>query len=103
MTEQCNWPESACACWMDEQSKPDPIGRVWMHSEEGLNWSKASMWRLLHYCHTHHVEIGDIYPFNANFPRSRVFASVRLRPEQFEEFEAQTKGKLRKPPKISLN
>ena len=102
-TEPCKWPESACACYMQNAHKPDPHGRVWMHCEEGLTLSKASMSRFVMYCLTHNVEIGDIHPFNHHFPRSQVSASVRIRPEQFEDFEAQTGGKLREPPRISLN
>ena len=102
-TEPCNWPESACACYMQNAQKPDPYGRVWMHCEEGLTLSKASMSRFVMYCLTHNVEIGDIHPFNYRYPRSQVSASVRIRPEQFEAFEVETGGKLRKPPRISLN
>ena len=102
-TEPCQWPQGSCACYMQNAQKPDPHGRVWMHCEEGLNLSKASMSRFVMYCLTHNVEIGQIHPFNHHFPRSHVSASVRIRPEQFEAFEEETGGKLRKPPRISLN
>ena len=103
LAEPCQWPEKACACYMNNVRKPDPHGRVWMHCEEGLSLSKASMSRFVMYCLTHNVEIGDIHPFNYRYPRSQVSASVRIRPEQFADFEAQTGGKLRKPPRVSVN
>lgn len=99
----CTWPNGTCACYAKTAQKPDYAGRVWMHCEEGLSLSKASMSRFVMHCLTNNIEIGDIYPFDFRYPRSQVSASVRLRPEQFAEFEAQTGGKLRKPPRISLN
>lgn len=99
----CKWPEGTCACYAQQAVKPDYAGRVWMHCEEGLSLSKASMSRFVMFCLTNRIEIGDIYPFSPNYPRSQVSASVRLRPEQFAAFEAETGGKLRKPPRISLN
>lgn len=99
----CTWPNGTCACYVENAQKPDPAGRVWMHCEEGLSLSKASMSRFVMHCLTNNIEIGDIHPFNYHYQRSQVSASVRLRPEQFAEFEAQTGGKLRKPPRISLN
>ena len=74
-----------------------------MHCEEGLTLSKASMTRFVMFCLTNKIEIGQIHPFNANFRNSQVIASVRIRPEQFAAFEAETGGKLRKPPTLSLN
>jgi hypothetical protein len=74
-----------------------------MHCEEGLSMSKASMSRFVMFCLTNNVEIGQIHPFNYRYNNSQVSASVRLRPEQFAAFEAETKGKLREPPRISLN
>lgn len=99
----CTWPNGTCACYTENTQKPDYAGRVWMHCEEGLSLSKASMSRFVMHCLTNNIEIGDIHPFDFRYPRSQVSASVRLRPEQFAEFEAQTGGKLRKPPRISLN
>jgi hypothetical protein len=74
-----------------------------MHCEEGLSLSKASMTRFVMHCLTSNIEIGDIHPFNYRYRNSQVSASIRLRPEQFAEFEAVTRGKLRRPPTISLN
>lgn len=88
---------------MEQQSKGDLYGRVWMHCEQGLNYSKASMSRFVMYCLGNNVEIGDIWVFDSKFPRSAVSVSVRIKPEQFDEFEKETGGKLREPPKISLN
>jgi hypothetical protein len=99
----CKWPEGTCACYAQQAVKPDYAGRVWMHCEEGLSLSKASMSRFVMFCLTNRIEIGDIYPFAPDYPRSQVSASVRLKPEQFAAFEAETGGKLRKPPRISLN
>lgn len=99
----CEWPEGTCACYMKNAQKADPYGRVWMHCEEGLGLSKASMSRFVMHCLTNNIEIGQIHPFNYRYKNSQVSASVRLRPEQFGAFEVETKGKLRKPPRISVN
>lgn len=99
----CTWPNGTCACYVKNAQKPDPYGRVWMHCEEGLGLSKTSMARFVMHCLTNNIEIGDIYVFDYRYHNSRVSASVRLRPEQFEEFERETKGKLRKPQLMSLN
>ena len=100
----CNWPESGpCACYMANANKPDPYGRVWMHCEEGLSLSKASMSRFIMFCLLNNVDIGSIHPFNYRYRNSQVSAAVRMKPEQFEAFEAETHGKLRKPPRIVLN
>jgi hypothetical protein len=100
----CNWPESGpCACYMANAQKADPYGRVWMHCEEGLSLSKASMSRFIMFCLLNNVDIGSIHPFNYRYRNSQVSAAVRMKPEQFEAFEAETHGKLRKPPRIVLN
>jgi hypothetical protein len=100
----CNWPESGpCACYMANAEKADPYGRVWMHCEEGLSLSKASMSRFIMFCLLNNVDIGSIHPFNYRYRNSQVSAAVRMKPEQFEAFEAETHGKLRKPPRIVLN
>ena len=99
----CAWPNGTCACYAENVQKPDPYGRVWMHCEQGLSLSKASMSRFVMYCLTNNIEIGDIYVFDYRFRNSQVSVSVRLQPEKFEEFERETKGKLRKPPVMSLN
>jgi hypothetical protein len=74
-----------------------------MHCEEGLSMTKASMSRFVMFCLRNRIEIGTIHPFDPNYERSQVSASVRLKPEQFTAFEAETGGKLRAPPRISLN
>lgn len=99
----CKWPEGTCACYAKEAVKPDYAGRVWMHCEEGLNLSKSSMTRFVMFCLMNGVEIGTLHPFNRAFPRSAVSASVRIHPDQFAAFEAETGGKLREPPRISLS
>ncbi|MBB95601.1 MAG: hypothetical protein CML68_13550 [Rhodobacteraceae bacterium] len=89
---------------MAQEEKPeDYAGRAWMHCEEGLNFSKASMSRFMMFCLGNNVEIGSVYAFNAEFPRCQVLASIRLRPDQFEAFERETGGKLRKPRRVKLN
>jgi hypothetical protein len=98
----CNWPEGVCQCRKKELSKPDYAGRVWMHCEEGLNFSKASMSRFVMFCLANNVEIGEIHPFTTS-PRSQVLASVRIHPSLFEAFEKETGGKLHKPPTIKLS
>ena len=101
--ENCQWPEGACACYAQNVSKPDPHGRVWMHCEEGLSMTQASMSRFVMFCLSNNVEIGTLHPLNYRYARSQVSASVRIHPELFAAFEAATGGKLRKPPRISLN
>lgn len=101
---ECKWPEGVCACYLAQENKPeDYAGRVWMHCEEGLSMTKASMARFMMFCLKNHVEIGDVYAFAPEHDRSSVVASVRLRPGQFKAFERETGGKLRKPPKVKLN
>lgn len=99
----CNWPNGTCKCWEKDQSKPDLYGREWMHCEEGLSFSKASMSRFIMFCLANNVEIGDLHPFNRNYPRCQVSAAIRIHPSLFEAFEKETSGKLRKPPIINLN
>jgi hypothetical protein len=99
----CNWPESNCKHWEQQQSKPDPFGRVWMHCEEGLTMSNASLARFMSYCLKNNVELGGVHAFAPSYARSTVTAAIRLKPEQFEAFERETGGKLRKPPVIHLN
>lgn len=100
----CEWPQGVCACWEQQQAvQKDHDGRVWMHCEEGLTLTNASMARFMMFCLTENIEIGEVYPFNRKYPRSLVLATVRLREDQFEAFEAKTGGKLRKPPVIQLS
>jgi hypothetical protein len=99
----CTWPSGVCQCAMQEESKPDPFGREWMHCESGLSMTAASMARFMMFCLENNVEIGQVYAFNPRHKRSLVIASVRMKPAQFVEFEAATGGKLCKPPRIKLN
>ena len=100
----CTWPSGTCACYAAQVEKPqDHAGRVWMHCEEGLSFSKASMSRFMMFCLAHSVEIGSVHAFNPKFGGSQVSAAIRLRPDQFAAFETATRGKLRKTPVINLN
>ncbi len=100
----CTWPNGTCACLMAQEAKPeDYAGRVWMHCEEGLGMTKASMARFMMLCMKNGVEIGSVDAFNPKYHNCAVIAAVRLRPDQFEAFERETGGKLRKPPRIKLN
>lgn len=103
LANNCNWPSGSCKCWEAEQSKPDPHGRVWMHCEQGISFTKASISRLVMFCLSNNIEIGEIHPFNPKFPGCQVSVVVRIHPSQFEAFETETKGKLREPPAIKLN
>ena len=103
MGDTCKWPEGVCACYSANAQKPDPHGRVWMHCEQGLSLTKASMSRFVMFCLLNNVEIGSIHPFSHRFPGSQVSAAIRIKPEQFAAFETETGGKLRKPARISLN
>jgi len=101
---ECTWPNGVCACYMAKQEKPEDVyGGVWMHCEEGLSMTKASMARFMMFCMSNRVELGDVYAFNPKFSRSTVIAAVRLRPGQFKAFEVETGGKLRNPPRVKLN
>lgn len=103
MTNTCTWPSGTCQHWIKDQSLPDPFGRVWMHCESGLTMSNASLARFLSYCLKNNVEIGSISAFQPSYPRSLVLASIRIKPELIEDFQKQTGGILREPPRISLN
>lgn len=104
MLVNCTWPRGTCACLLEQARKPeDSSGRVWMHCESGLNFSKASMSRFIMFCLGNDVEIGSIHAFAPEYPRCQVSAAIRLRPDQFAAFEAETGGKLRPPPKLRLN
>ena len=84
-------------------TEKDMYGRVWRHCEDGLSLTKASMSRLMMFVLKNKIEIGEIYAFNPKYPRCQVLGSFRLREDQIEEFEKETGGKLRKPPKLVLN
>lgn len=99
----CTWPSGACACVMAEQEKPDPYGRVWMHCESGLTFTKASVTRFVMFCLSEQIKIGEIRPFNPKYPGCLLMATVRIKPDQVRAFEAETGGKLTFPPKINLN
>ena len=100
--DQCNWPNSPCKCAEQENDKADPYGRVWMHCEEGLSLTKASMSRFVMFCLENNIEIGSIWPFNYKHKGCQVCVAVRIHPSQFPEFEQVTKGKLRKPATIKV-
>lgn len=99
----CTWPNGACASYQKEHMTADPWGRVWMHCDQGLNLSKASMARFMMFCLTSNVEFGSIRAFAPEYPRCQVSAAIRIHPSLIAEFEKQTGGKLHEPPKIKLN
>ena len=101
---KCEWPNGTCEYAMAQETKPeDHHGRVWMHCEEGLSYSKASMARLMMFCLGNNIEIGSIHAFNPRYARCLVLAAIRLRPDQFDAFERETGGALRRPPRAKLN
>ena len=74
-----------------------------MTCESGISLTKASVTRLMWYILRNNIELGQIYAFNPKFHGSLVCVSLRLRPDQFEEFERETGGKLRTPVQVHLN
>lgn len=102
MNNSCTWPNGHCLHWAESQSKPDPFGRVWMHCEQGLSMSNASLARFLSFCLKNNVKIGDMHALNPRYPRSHVTASVLLKPSQFEAFEKETGGKLSQPATFAI-
>lgn len=103
MSEDCKWPNGTCACYIEEQAKPDPLGRVWMHCDEGLSFSKASMSRFMMFCLRNKVEIGSVDAFNPKYPQCSVSASIRIKPKQVEAFENEVRAKLKTPAKLILS
>ena len=99
----CKWPEGTCACYLKQSVESDPFGRVWMHCEQGLSMTKASMARFILFCLKNKIEIGSVDAFRPDIRGCSVYASVRIHPEKFSAFETETGGKLRKPPKIKVN
>ena len=84
-------------------NEPDIYGRVWMHCESGLTLTKASLSRFMLFILKNKIELGQIYAFNPKYSNSLVLASIRIRPDQIEAFERETKAKLRHPPEVNLN
>jgi hypothetical protein len=99
----CDWPKGHCQNWAENEVKPDPWGRVWMHCESGLSMSNSSLAKFLSFCLKNNVKIGSVGAFDPKYARSMVMAAIRLQPSQFAAFEQETGGKLREPPKVSLN
>ena len=84
-------------------NKADHAGRVWMHCESGLANNPTSMSRFIMFVLKNRILIGNLYAFNPEYKNSLVVASVRIRPDQVEAFEKETKGQLRPPPEVHLN
>lgn len=84
-------------------NKPDIYGRIWMHCESGLALNKASMSRFIMFVLENNIKIGSLYAFNPRYKNSLVLATVCLKPDQIEQFEKETKAKLRQPPEVNLN
>ena len=100
---KCSWPNGTCQHFAEKESKPDHLGRVWMHCDEGLNYSKASMTRFVMFCLGNYIEIGSIHAYSPEFKGSHVSATVRIYPDMFEAFTDMTGGKLTEPPVVSLD
>lgn len=99
---RCYKDTAVCEC-PEPGSETDVYGRVWRHCEEGLSMTKASMARFMMFCLKNNVEIGSVHAFNANYHGCQVMAAIRIKPEQIAAFEADTGGKLRRPPRLVLN
>ena len=99
----CNWPDGTCACYAQEQEKPDVFGRVWMHCDSGLNMSKKSTLSLIQFILKNRLEVGSFYALRPSFSRSQVCVSVKIHPDLIPDFERETGGNLSKPPKLKLN
>lgn len=95
--------ESAIYEWNTRTRATDYKGRMWMHCESGLTLTKASMSRMIMFCLTNDVEIGDIYAMSPDYPRSQVLVSVFIHPTKVGAFEDETGGKLRLPPIMKVN
>lgn len=99
----CNWPEGTCACYLKTSAESDPYGREWMHCEQGLTMTKASMARFMMFCLQHSVEIGSVSAFRPDIRGASVYASIRIHPDIISDFETATGGKLKRPPVIKLS
>lgn len=91
-----------CKC-QEPGTTPDMYGRVWRHCEDGLSMTKASMARFMMFCLENNIQIGDVYAFNPRYRGCQVIASVRIKPDQIDAFERETRGILRNPPRLVLN
>ena len=65
--------------------------------------SNASLARFMTFCLKNRVEIGEVWSLNPKYPRALVIATVRIKPNLFEAFERETGGRLKEPPKVTLN
>jgi len=99
----CNWPNGTCACYTQEQEKPDVFGRVWMHCDSGLSMSKKSTLSLIQFILKNRLEVGSFYALEPSFSRSQVCVSVKIHPDLIPDFERETGGKLSRPPTIKLS
>lgn len=99
----CRWPEGTCASYEKHHMAEDPWGRVWMHCEEGLSYTKASMSRFMMFCLANKVEFGSIQAFAPEYSGCQVTAAIRIHPSLVADFEREVKAKLRHPSKIKLS
>lgn len=89
---------------MKKANEPDPHGRIWMHCEEGLNYSAASLSRFMLFILANNIELGSVYAFaGGKYPREQVCAAVLIHPDKITMFEVEVRAKLRKPPTLVLN
>lgn len=99
----CKWPQGTCASYMKHHMEEDPFGRIWMHCDSGLTYTKASLSRFMIFCLGNNVEFGRIAAFAPEYRGCQVSAVIRIHPSLVSAFEEQTGGKLKWPPKLKLN
>lgn len=99
----CKWPEGTCASYEKHHMAEDPWGRVWMHCDSGLTYTKASMARFMMFCLGNNVEFGSVMAFAPEHRGCQVSAAIRIHPSLFEAFHKETGGELRYPPVLKLN
>lgn len=80
-------------------------GASWWHSADDAspNLSKASMGEFFNVVLSSGAQIGEIWPFNINFPRSLVLVTIYATQEMINEIESKTKFRFVPPPRIGVN
>lgn len=80
-------------------------GARWWHTDDhsSPSLSKASLGAFFFVALRAGAQIGEIWAFNRNHPRSPVYVTVFMTQAQKEAIESATPVRFRPPPKISLN